>query len=43
MTFAHCPLCVGGVLVLTFLGYEIGVERIVSGFLIGALSVTFGE
>ena len=22
ITFAHCPLCVGGVLVLTFLGYE---------------------
>jgi hypothetical protein len=29
ITFAHCPLCVGEVLVLTFLGYEIGVKRIV--------------
>jgi hypothetical protein len=43
ITFAHCPLCVGGVLVLTFLGYEIGVKRIVLGFLIGALAVAFGE
>ena len=43
VVFAHCPLCVGGVLVLTFLGYEIGVKRIVLGFLIGALAVAFGE
>jgi AAA+ ATPase superfamily predicted ATPase len=28
---------------LTFLGYEIGVKRIVLGFLIGALAVAFGE
>ena len=43
ITFAHCPLCVGGVLILTFLGYEIGVKRIVLGFLTGALTVAFGE
>jgi hypothetical protein len=43
ITFAYCPLCVGGVLVLTFLGYEIGVKRIVLGFLIGALAVAFAE
>jgi len=43
ITFAHCPLCVGGVLVLTVLGYEIGVKRIVLGFLTGALAVAFGE
>jgi hypothetical protein len=43
VAFAHCPLCVGGVLVLTFLGYEIGVKRIVLGFLTGALAVAFGE
>jgi hypothetical protein len=43
ITFAHCPLCVGGVLVLTFLGYEIGVKRIVLGFLTGALAVAFAE
>jgi hypothetical protein len=30
-------------LVLPFLGYEIGVKRIVLGFLIGALAVAFGE
>jgi hypothetical protein len=43
ITFAHCPLCVGGVLVLTFLGYEIGVKKIVLGFLTGALAVAFAE
>ena len=43
LAFAHCPLCVGGVLVLTFLGYEIGVKKIVLGFLIGALAVAFAE
>jgi hypothetical protein len=43
ITFAHCPLCVGGVLILTFLGYEIGIKRIVWGFLSGALAVAFGE
>jgi len=43
ITFAYCPLYVGGVLVLTFLGYEIGVKKIVLGFLIGALAVAFGE
>ena len=43
VAFAHCPLCVGGVLVLTFLGYEIGVKRIVLGFLTGALAFAFGE
>jgi hypothetical protein len=43
ITFAHCPLCVGGVLVLTFLGYEIGVKRIVLEFLTGALTVAFSE
>jgi hypothetical protein len=32
-----------GVLVLTFLGYEIGVKKIVLGFLIGALAVAFAE
>ncbi len=41
--FAHCPLCVGGVIILTFLGYEIGVKRIVLGFLTGALAVAFAE
>jgi len=43
ITFAYCPLCVRGVLVLTFLGYEIGVKKIVLGFLIGALATSFGE
>ncbi len=28
VTFAHCPLCIGGVLVLTFLVYEIGVKKL---------------
>jgi len=28
---------------LTFLGYELGVKKIVLGFLIGALTVAFGE
>jgi len=41
--FAHCPLCIGSVLVLTFLGYEFGFKRIVLGFLTGALTVVFGE
>ena len=43
ITFAHCPLCVGGVLVLTFLGYEIGVKKVVLGFLTGALATSFAE
>jgi len=43
VSFAHCPLCVGGVLVLTFLGFELGVKKIVLGFLIGALSFAFAE
>jgi hypothetical protein len=43
ITFAYCPLCVGGVLVLTFLGYEIGVKKVVLGFLVGALAVAFAE
>jgi hypothetical protein len=43
ITFAHCPLCVGGVLVLTFFGYELGFKKIVLGFLAGALAVAFGE
>jgi len=41
--FAYCPLCVGSVLILTFLGYELGVKKIVLGFLAGALTVAFAE
>ena len=43
IAFSHCPLCVGGVLILTFLGYEFGVKKIVLGFLVGALAVAFAE
>ncbi len=43
VSFAHCPLCVGGVLAITFLGYELGVKKIAMGFLIGALAVAFSE
>jgi hypothetical protein len=43
ISFAHCPLCVGGVLVITFLGFELGMKKVVLGLLIGAFSFAFAE
>jgi len=43
VSFAYCPLCIGGVFVITFLGYEFGVKKVVLGFLIGALSLAFAD